>query len=255
MKGYPVMRGLVMRVGAVTIVAVGLCQASLGQDFFLADGQSWPGRILQARSTDVSAFFERSLTQPDGRIPKIRSITQLRDGRTVFCSGLDRSIMELTPGGERILHHGGYLARQVRTDSNGDLYWSGLETPIDGNPLPDGFIYKLDAATGQVHTLMTFSQGNLANDWWGAFDVRQGRVFVATLKQPSSIYEIIESMPRKLTTLPIGITAFRFQPDGSLLASDGRGKLIRFRDLSHPDTNELLLDSPVPFVDFVSVIR
>ncbi len=248
------MRSRVIGVGAVIMAVMGISVGRAGaDDFLLADGKAWPGRLLQTRGSapDLTPVFERNLQQDQGTIPKIRSITKLQDGRVVFCSGLDRRILELVPNGERVLHHGGYIARQVRTDSNGDLYWSGLETPIDGNPLPDGFIYKFDVITGQFQTLMTFSQNDLQKDWWGAFDVRQGRIYVATLKQPSSIYEIIDSIPRKIATLPISVTAFRFDQDKSLLVADGHGKLVRFPDLSTPEVRQTELESPIPFADFV----
>ncbi len=148
------------------------------------------------------------------------------------------------------LQTGGYLARQVRTDLGGTLYWSGLETPRDNNPLPDGFIYSWNPKTGEAKTVMTFSQGDVGNDWWGAFDVRDGRIFVGTIKDQTRIYDVTASPVQLVATLPISATAFRFGPDGSLLACDGKGKLYRFAELAHPDKSEVVLTSDTPFVDF-----
>jgi hypothetical protein len=226
-----------------------LAELAAAQEFFLADGRGWPGNIIAANARGERVIATRNLRQPDELIPRVQSLTTLPDGRIIFASGLDRSLIELQPRGERVYQHGGYLARQVRTDRDGTLYWSGLETPINSNPLPDGFIYKLDAA-GNSHTVMTFSQGDVGRDWWGAFDVVEGRIFVGTLTNRTAIYDVSVSPVRHVCTLPIAATAFRFGRDGSLYACDGRGKLYRFADLANPELRETLLTSRTQFVDF-----
>lgn len=225
---------------------------ALGEEWYLADGRSWPGRVMsQSPSGTAVEFFSRGARPEDGLIPRVQSVTTLSDGRVVFCSGLDRSILTGSRRGERTLHHGGYLARQVRTDAEGRLYWSGLETPRDGQPLPDGFIYRWDPASGDFATLLTFSQGDVGHDWWGAFDVREGRVIVGTLTNRTRLYDVSVSPVRLFGTLPISATAFRFGHDGALYACDGQGTLYRFPDLRELDRSEVVLRSPVPFVDFV----
>ena len=160
LNGWKVwLAGVVM--GCVGAASGGLMGA---EEFILADGGAWPGRILRGDERGERVVAVRDGRLEEGLVPRVRSVTTLADGRIVFCSGLDRSLIELLPRGERVLQHGGYLARQVRTDRNGTLYWSGLETPLGGNPLPDGFIYKLDAR-GVTHTVMTFSQGDVGRDW------------------------------------------------------------------------------------------
>jgi len=221
-------------------------------DYLLADGPAWPGRVLATNGREPSLLFERSRHLPNDLVPRVRSLTTLRDGRLVFCSGVDRTIMEWTPRGERVLHHGGYLARQVRTDGAGDLYWSSLETPQDGNPLPDGFITKMELATGEVRRLMTFSQNDVNRDWWGTFDVHDGRIFVASLHQPSGIYELDNSIPRRIAALPISAVAIRFSEAGRLLACDGQGKLYHFDNLHSPQEYQILLDNAGAFTDFVA---
>jgi hypothetical protein len=217
----------------------------------LADGKSWPGKILTVDHGQTLAT--RHLRGPqlaEEAIPRVQSLTVLPSGRIMFCSGLDRMVYELTGAGERQLHHGGYLARQVRGDRDGTVYWSGLETPIDNNPLPDGFIYSFNPATNEFRTVMTFSQGDVGHDWWGAFDVRDGRIFVGTFHGPSRIYDVSASPVQLLYTLPIGASAFRLMDDGSLWSCDGHGKLYRFPDPRNPGQHELLLDSETEFVDF-----
>jgi hypothetical protein len=186
----------------------------------------------------------------------VQSVTTLTDGRIIFASGLDRSLIELLPRGERVYQHGGYLARQVRTDRDGTLYWSGLETPINNNPLPDGFIYKLNA-DGTSQAVLTFSQGDVGKDWWGAFDVVDGRLFVGTLGDPSNnlgnrtaIYDVSVSPVQHVVTLPVALTAFRFGRDGSLYGCDGTGNLYRWADRSQPERYDMVLRSSTPFVDF-----
>lgn len=221
------------------------------QDLLLADGAGWPGRILGSTSGATQALFVRSLEPGEGLVPRIQSLTVLPDGRTVFCSGLDRHLREWTPSGERPLQHGGYLARQVRTGDDGLLYWSGLETPRDGAPLPDGFIYSWNPASDEFRTVLTFSQEVVGRDWWGAFDVRGGRIYAGTLRDRTRIYDVTDSAPAPLVAeLPISATAFRFAADGALWASDGQGQLYRFPDLARPGAFQVVLHSPEPFVDF-----
>ncbi|QDU30824.1 hypothetical protein ETAA8_59730 [Anatilimnocola aggregata] len=220
-----------------------------GEEFILADGRAWPGKIVVATEQAESVFATRPDRLPTDLTPRVQSLTKLNDGRIIFCSGLDRSLIELLPRGERVFKHGGYLARQVRTDRDGTLYWSGLETPLNSNPLPDGFIYKLDAS-GNTQTVMTFSQGDVGRDWWGAFDVVDGRIFVGTISGRTTIYDVSVSPVQRVCTLPISATAFRFRADGSIYACDGRGTLHRYADRNNPERSEVVLRSTTPFVDF-----
>lgn len=220
------------------------------EDFFLADGESWPGKILRTSDRGLQEVHLRSQALPQGDVPRIRSITLDHDGNLVFCSGLDRSLMKLLARGEVRFQHGGYLVRQVRTDTDGTIYFSGLETPLQGNPLPDGFIYRVNPASGRTETLSTFSQSDTQHDWWGSFDVREGHIYVSTFHEPSTIYDLSVVPPRALFTVPFGVHAFRFESETSILACDGRGKLVRFPDLHHPEKSQIVLDLPTAFVDF-----
>lgn len=241
---------------AVRSLAIALCLTRLAcavaetPDLLLADGKSWPGRLLVHRQGAVQPLLERSATLPQEVVPRVQSVTVLPGGRTVFCSGLDRQLRETAPGGERELLNGGYLARQVRTGADGQLYWSGLETPRDGAPLPDGFIYRWNPANGQSETLLTFSQGDVGRDWWGAFDLRGDHVIVGTLQGRTKLFDVSVSPVRAVGELPIAATAFRFAPDGSLWACDGQGAIYRFTELDGSQPGELILRSPTPFVDF-----
>lgn len=228
----------------------GLAGAAAGDEFWLADGATWPGRLLTHQGGRTLSTWTRPAHLANDAVPRVQSVTTLPSGQVIFCSGLDRSLFERTPGGEREFHHGGYLARQVRTDTDGTLYWSGLETPREGNPLPDGFIYAWDAAARAPRTVLTFSQEQVGRDWWGAFAVRDGRVYVGTLRDRTRLYELVDSIPRHVTTLPFAAPAFRFAADGSLYACDGRGTLYRFADWRNPERSEVVLRSPTPFVDF-----
>ncbi|WP_254509809.1 hypothetical protein [Anatilimnocola floriformis] len=215
----------------------------------MADGRAWPGKILIANERGERTLAVRDARQPQELTPRVQSVTTLRDGRIIFASGLDRSLMELLPRGERVFQHGGYLARQVRTDRDGTLYWSGLETPINNNPLPDGFIYKLNA-DGTSQPVLTFSQGDVGKDWWGAFDVVEGRLFVGTLRNRTAIYDISVSPVQHVVTLPVALTAFRFGRDASLYGCDGQGNLYRWADRTQPERYETVLRSTTAFVDF-----
>ncbi|MBX3423997.1 MAG: hypothetical protein KF752_20765 [Pirellulaceae bacterium] len=223
---------------------------STAADFLLADQAAWPGQILAIRGDRLEPIWQRGQSSDERLVSKIQSLTPAPDGGLIFCSGLDRSVMQWNNGGESELHYGGSVVRQVRTDTNGDVYWSGLETPLDSNPLPDGYIHRRHHATGQVETLLTFSQELVEKDWWGAFDVRQGIVYVATLRAPSKLYRIENSIPKLLVTLPIPVSAFRLGSSNSVLASDGVGKLYRFADLSRPEEFEVIWSGRQPIVDF-----
>lgn len=225
-------------------------QASRADDFILADGAAWPGRIVQTHGVDQRFTHVRPLRLADEAVPRVQSLTMLPGGRVIFCSGLDRAIYEQSPRGEQRFRHGGYLARQVRAGADGKLYWSGLETPLDSNPLPDGFISACDPVKGEVTQSWTFSQGDVGRDWWGAFDVFEGRLYVGTSRDRTSIYDVTTSPVQRITTLPIAATAFRFGPDGKLHACDGRGKLYRYADLTDTSRGELVFETASPFVDF-----
>lgn len=220
------------------------------QEVLIADGNAWPGRILSQNRSSTSVFWERSVPGSDRWVPKVQSLAQTPDGRIIFCSGLDRSVWELYAGRERELHFGGGLVRQVRVDTNGDIFWSGLETPIDNNPLPDGFLYRMRHGTNNVETLLTFSQDLVGRDWWGAFDVRQGEVFVATRSLPTRIYRLVNSIPELVVTLPTELASFRIIDGQQFLVSNGNDRLLRFRDIASPQTSELVVQTPGRFVDF-----
>lgn len=244
------MQATLARVSIGLAFILGGATSASASEYLLADGKAWPGQIVEWRGGAESAAYLRPLNVGDD-IPRIQSLTRLSDGRLVFVSGLDRSVMQIEAGRERRLHHGGGLVRQVRTDADGALYWSGLETPRDGNPLPDGFIYRWRPETGETETLLTFSQGDVGHDWWGAFDVRDGKVYVGTLRDRTRIYDLSQSPVRQVVELPISATAFRFGPGQSLYASDGQGVLYRWDDLARPGDFQEVLRSTTPFVDFV----
>lgn len=227
-----------------------VCGLATADEFLLADAKSWPGTLQLSRDGQLQTLLVRGAGHAIETYPRVHSVTRLRDGRVVFCSGLDRALMLWTPGGEQVLKHGGYLARKVRTGSDGLLYWSGLETPQDQNPLPDGFIYSWNPATDETRTVLTFSQGDVGHDWWGDFDVVDGRVIVGTLRNATSLYDVTATPVRRLCTLPLAVTSFRFAPDASLWACDGHGRLLRFADLAQPEVFEEKLHSPLPFEDF-----
>lgn len=239
-----------LSAGCLTVIwAFGTVAAQAADTYYLADGQAWPGRLLAWHDETAAPFFVRSEALPAEDQPKLRSVTALPDGGWAYCSGVDRSIYVLHDGEER-LHYGGWLVRQVRLGGDGRLYWSGLETPLDNNPLPDGFICSLDLATREVRTELTFSQLDVNRDWWGAFDIHDGQVIVGTLHEATSLYNVSVSPPQLLATLPLGAKSFRFAADGSLWACDGQGRLLRFVDLRRPEQGELVLQSDVPFTDF-----
>lgn len=233
---------------SVITASIGTC---IAQEFLLADGNSWPGKILQVRGFTPTGLWQRNASASDHHVPRLQSLAALDDGRLVFCSGLDRAVMALDSGREIELHFGGGLVRQVRAGGRSEVYWSGLETPQGTNPLPDGFIYRQSLLTGQAETVCTFSQSLVDRDWWGAFDVHQGQIYVMTLHQPSKLYVLENSIPRLLATLPISATAFRVGEHRSLQASDGQGKLYRFSDYQDPSRHEIMLDLASPFVDFL----
>lgn len=234
---------------ALVVCLSSLVASASAEEYVLADGKSWPGRLLVHRSTGTEVFHIRPGKLPDEVVPRVQSVTLL-GSRVVFCSGLDRMLFERGSSSERLLRDGGYLARQVRTDEEGVLYWSGLETPLGGNPLPDGVFYSWNPRSGEAKTVLTFSQGDVGRDWWGAFDVRAGRIYIATLSGQSRLYDVTTAPVQHVATLPISATAFRFGPQGQLLACDGKGKLYRFDDLAHTDRHSVVLRSDVPFVDF-----
>ncbi len=234
------------------ILFVYLSASVSAQNFLVVDQNAWPGKLISIRGNNTTHVWQRGPLN-DRLVAKIQSLTSQNDGSIAFVSGLDRSIITLGPGGEGELHQGGYLARQVRTDENGDLYWSGLETPQNENPLPDGFIYRRRAVDGQVETVLTFSQSLVERDWWGAFDVRGGQIFVATAKTPAKIYRLDNSIPTLIATVPFPISSIRFESSNSILAADGRGRIYRVADLQQPQQAEVVVQREFPIVDFLRV--
>lgn len=237
-------------LGLLYLILAGAAPAARGE-WFLADGQAWPGKIAIERSGRLEDAHVRPEALTDDDVPRVQSVDISPSGALYFCSGLDRSVFELLAGGESRVHRGGGLVRQVRTDADGTLYWSGLETPIDRNPLPDGFIYRWDAARRGPETVLTFSQGDVGNDWWGAFAVREGRIYIGTLRGRTRIYDVTESPVRLVCELPFSAPAFRFGDDNALYACDGAGKLYRFPNRDNMNEHEVVLETTLPFVDFV----
>lgn len=239
--------GLIL--GTFSLLLASSAMAARGE-WFLAEGKPWPGKIAVEHAGRVETVHVRPEAQLDDDVPRVQSVDALAGGALFFCSGLDRSVFEFVSGGESRVHRGGGLIRQVRTDNDGTLYWSGLETPIDRNPLPDGFIYRWDAARRGPETVLTFSQGDVGKDWWGAFAVRDGRIYVGTLRDRTRIYDVSESPVRQVCELPFSAPAFRFGADGALYACDGAGKLYRFPNRDNMNEHEVVLETVVPFVDF-----
>jgi hypothetical protein len=215
----------------------------------LADGQAWPGRVLWTDGRNVAAQLTRPATRTAQQIPRLQSLTRY-DGKLVFCSGLDRVIMEQNVLGEQVLNQTAFIARQVRTDTNGDLYASGLETPLAGNPLPDGFIYKKNRTTGALDPVLTFSQGDVQRDWWGAFEVHQGQIYLATLNSPAKIYRVESNIPRLVVTVPFSVKAFRLTSESEIWATDGAGNILLVDDLQHPELYKVKVRGVPAFVDF-----
>ncbi len=244
------MRALASGLMLAVLFTLGATESLVGADYTLADGKAWPGRLVAAHPDRWETLFIRPSVHSEFIVPRLQSITQLGDGTIVFCSGLDRAVYALSARGEEQLHYGGGLVRQVRTSADGTLYWSGLETPLDGNPLPDGFIYAWDPTTRATRVVQTFSQGDVGRDWWGAFDVHAGRIIVGTLRGQTSLYDISASPVVRIATLPLAATAFRFAADDSLLAADGAGKLYRFPDLNDVGNREIVYQGTIPFTDF-----
>lgn len=234
------------------LVAAVLSSIARADDYLLAEG-SWPGRIWSSRAGELATLYTRPTHPADDLVTKVQSVTRLPSGEIAFASGLDRTVLGFSSAGERRLHHGGGLVRQVRADGDGRIYWSGLETPRENEPLPDGFIYRLDPATGDAAAILTFSQIDVGKDWWGAFDVYRDKIYVGTSRGKTSLYNVSVSPVERVCELPFAVSAFRFQEGGGLLACDGKGRLFRFGDLSHPESFETILETSTPFVDFDAV--
>jgi hypothetical protein len=246
---------MVVRAHWAALLGLSLfCQTVSAQDRFLvADHRENPGRVILAETGSVVPWLERHLAgSSDVFVSKVRSLSLLRDGRLVYVSGVDRSIMVYDRVAERQLRYGGGQVRQVRVADDGHLYMSTLETPIDGNPLPDGLISRVDSNTGESTPLLTFSQEVVGREFWGAFDVHRDKIYAGTLSDRTRIYDVTRAAPVELIAeLPFNAPSFRFSRDGVLYACDGRGKVYRFPDLRDTNRSEVVLDIAEPFTDFI----
>ncbi len=225
---------------------------SRAQDILLANPNSFPGELLKTSGELLLPLHVhvRPIQLADRAVPKLRSVTRLPNGRMFFASGLDQMVFELTPTGERRETIAWGQVRQVRSDRAGSLYFSCLLTPQNGEPLPDGFIYSRDLAKGENRAVLTFSQGDVGRDWWGAFDVHGDHIYVGTMQGKTKIYDVSVVPPRLVATLPLSATAFRFDDQGGLFACDGGKKLWHFTDLSRPDETGVSCDLESPLIDF-----
>lgn len=235
----------------LSLLAFSICGSAKATDWWISTGSADPGKILLVKDGKELDYYTHRKPPHADMVSKVYTLSRDAEGKLLFASGLDRFLLEASRAKASLVKDGGYTLRRVRRGKDDEIFWSGLETPRDDQPLPDGFIYSMNRKTGTSKTVMTFSQGDVSKDWWGAFDVHDDKIYAATLNSPSKVYDITKISPTTLVaTLPIRVLSIRFSKDGVLHACDGEGKLYRFPDLTAPEKFEVLYESKTKFTDF-----
>lgn len=228
---------IVMALAAIGLTA---CTVNLvrGEELFLASSHAWPGAIWRSEhglpERDVHQRPPAPPASAPGGVPRIANVAVTADGKQFYCSGLDGYILQNIAGRDVVACKFDGQIRDVAIGrENHTLYFSVVPTPQNGEPLADGRIYRYDWYAGAPVEIARVHQKQVAETWWGAFTMHQGRIYIATLEDSSRIFKLDgnEPIPVKENT-GVRITGLTINSDGEFLFATGGTQIFRTRDFS-----------------------
>jgi hypothetical protein len=240
--------------GLFVLIACGaLCSVAAAGNLLLSDGRAFPGELWRSRSgARVERIHRRDATAnpayPQAAM-KLGQVAVGPDQKIYFASGLDGYVIHLLDGVNEVLSF--EFPGQIRDlDCGGEehtVYFSVVPTPQNGAPLADGKIYRRDLWAGQPSEVATVRQADVGGNWWGAFAIQDGTVYVATLENPSRIFKLTTAGAEQVFPANrFKIQGLAAAPDGKFLFTDGTNKVYRTADF---DTVETAYQGDRPFTD------
>jgi hypothetical protein len=248
-------RGSLAPAICTLFMAVGTAAAS-GEDLLLTTARSWPGVVLLSeggtsprevyRHSDASRVLGSAL-------PKVAAVTYSAREGTFVSSGLDGAIFKVAGGRPTLLYEHPRQIRDLAAENGeGRIYFSVLPTPQNGQALADCEIWYFDLRTGHATQFAPVSQSAVGGDFWGAFTIHGGVLYVATLTPQSRIFRIFPDGRSELAgELGLGsITGLAVSPAGEFYLATGSGKVFRTGDFRSVAT---VLDEPALEIADVAV--
>jgi hypothetical protein len=238
----------------VSVLSVAATATAVGDDLYLTDGRAFPGQLWISRDGSPERLSHRREVKVNPAFPraamKLAQVAVGPDDKVYFASGLDGYVIHLLDGKNEVVSF--EAAGQVRDvacsdDEEHTVYFSVVPTPQNGEPLADGKIYRRDIWAGQPSEVATVRQSEVGGNWWGAFTVRDGVFYLATLDSPSRIIKLTSNGPEPFAT----VNGFKLQglangPDGTFYFTDGSDKVYRTADFQ---TIEPVFHGSRPFTD------
>jgi hypothetical protein len=229
------------------------CSGAAASDLLLTDGRAFPGELWQSRSGAREQRIHRREATANPAYPqaamKVGQVAVGPDHKLYFASGLDGYVLHLLDGVNEVLSF--EFPGQVRDLDSGNeehtVYFSVVSTPQNGAPLADGKIYRRDLWAGQPNEVAAVRQADVGGNWWGAFAIQDGTVYIATLENPSRIFKLTTAGPEQVFPANrFKIQGLAAAPDGKFLFTDGTNTVYRTADF---DTVETALQANRPFTD------
>jgi outer membrane protein assembly factor BamB len=224
----------------LTLVSIG--GRATAEDFYLADGNLFPGQLLLSGAGGVERLIHRREAVANRAYPKaamkLAQVAVGPGGKIYFASGLDGYVMHLLDGRNEIasFEFDGQIRDLACADNDHTVYFSVVPTPQNGEPLADGKIYRRDLWAGQPSEVATIRQAEVGGNWWGTFAIRDGVYYLTTFENPSRIYKLASTTPELVAELPFKINGLAASADGNFYFTDGSDKVYRTADFHSVET-------------------
>ena len=104
------------------------------------------------------------------------------------------------------------------------LYYSVVPTPQNGEPVQDGEVFSVNLKSKTQELVWSIRQADLPDNWWGAFAVRGGKLYLATYGPPTQVFEWTAEGAQPILSLPFSCLGFDVDAAGQfyLASTDGR---------------------------------
>lgn len=222
-------------------------------ELYLCEANAFPGKLLVSRDgRSVEGLYRRPPAANPAyphAVMKAAQITLDANGKIFFCSGLDKYVFHLMPGGHEIavLETEGQVRDVAGSDEEQVVYYSVLDTPQSAAPLGDGVIYRRNLGEGRPHVIATIRQADIGGNWWGGFTVANGDVYLFTHEPNSRVFRWNGVGPQLIGTANgFSISGLARTNDDQFLFTTDTGKVYRTRDFSSFDA---VLTTEVPLRD------
>jgi len=218
-------------------VATSQGNAASAADLWLADGREFPGQLWESRDRAAEQLVHRREATADRAFPnaitKLGAVAVGADNNVYFASGLDGYVIGLLDRRNEVLsfEYPGQIRDLDCGNEEHTVYFSVVPTPQNGGALADGKIYRRDIWVGQPSEVATVRQAEIGSSWWGAFAIKAGTIYVATLEDSSHVFKLTPAGPELIGTLEgKKVQDLAVGPDGDFYFTDGSNYVYRTPD-------------------------